>query len=92
VTTMTAKITEAASIANTAKNDEQEKIVKAGRAGPFRIRVGKSMHRLTASGKEIEMMIFWVVRVRVKSRRRYFGEGEDGCLGKACIVGRLNNP
>ena len=63
MTTMTAKITEAVSIANTAKNEKQEKIVKAGRAGPFRIRVGKSMHRLTASAKEIEMTIFWDARV-----------------------------
>jgi hypothetical protein len=54
----TAKITKAAS---TAKNEKQEKIMRAGRAGPFHIRKGKSMHRLMA--REVEMMI-WVVRVR----------------------------
>ena len=63
MTTMTAKITKAASIANTTKNEKQEKITKAGRAGPFHIREDKSMHRLTASAKEIEMTIFWDVRV-----------------------------
>ena len=69
VIVMTAKIvkaTKAAKTAKMAKNVKQAKIMKAGRAGPFHIRKDKSMHRLTASAKlakEIEMMIFWAVRV-----------------------------
>jgi hypothetical protein len=64
---MTAKIPKATKAANTAKiakNEQQEKIMTAGRAGPFQIRKDKSIHRwMTSTAKEIEMMIFWAVRV-----------------------------
>ena len=107
VTTVTAKITKAANTANTAKNEKQEKIMKAGRAGPFHIRKDKSMHRLTASAKlakEIEMMIFWAVRVgrvggevsrpifRRVMRIRTGSGSEDKEGGEVCIVCRLNHP
>jgi hypothetical protein len=84
VIVMTAKIAKATKAANTAKiakNIKQTKIMKAGNAGPFHIRKDKSIHRLTDFAKEIEMMIFWAVRVgRVgcEVSRQIFLKSDEG--------------